>query len=92
MHYDTYLIPYQRELEEVLIDVLQCRSDSDISAEILNMLKDQITQTRTNLQVMRDALEIAVRLFTEVKILELLLLSRTIRPKKEAWLLIALSA
>ena len=54
MHYDTYLIPYQRELEDVLNDVVKCRSDID------QILKDQITQTRTNLQVMRDALEIAV--------------------------------
>ena len=62
MHYNTCLIPYQIELEEVLIDVLECRSDSDISQD----LKIDITQTITNLQVMRDALEIAVRLLTEL--------------------------
>ena len=60
MHYDTYLIPYQRELEDVLNDVVKCRSDID------QILKDKITLTSTNLQAMREALVIAVRLFTEI--------------------------
>ena len=68
LHYETYVIPFQRGIKAVEFDVVKCRFNID------QIVKDQITQTRTNLKVLRDSVEAAVRFFlyrNNVNILEL---------------------
>ena len=57
LHYETYVIPFQRGVKDVQFEVVVCRANMSNSTKF----KKRIRETRKTLQVMRDSLEKAVR-------------------------------